>query len=77
LSSIAAALLGGTSLAGGRGTIVGTMLGVIVLGTLDNGLLILNVSNYWQLIARGGVPIAVVVVQTKPWTSAARVARNR
>jgi ribose/xylose/arabinose/galactoside ABC-type transport system permease subunit len=77
LSSIAAVLLGGTSLAGGRGTILGTVLGVLVLGTLNNGLLILGVSNYWQLIAQGSVLIAVVVLQVKPWTGAARAARNR
>lgn len=60
LSVVAAVLLGGASLTGGKGTVIGTMLGVIILGTLNNGLTILNVSSFWQEIARGSVLIAAV-----------------
>jgi ribose transport system permease protein len=60
LSVVAAVLLGGASLAGGRGTIIGTLLGVLILGTLDNGLTIISVSSFWQEIARGGVLIFAV-----------------
>lgn len=60
LSVVAAVLLGGASLDGGRGTVIGTMLGVLILGTLTNGLTILNVSSFWQEIANGVVLIVAV-----------------
>lgn len=62
LSVIAAVILGGTSLTGGKGTIWGTMLGVLILGTLNNGLTILNVSSYYQDIARGAVLLLAVAL---------------
>lgn len=60
LSVVAAVLLGGASLTGGRGTIIGTLLGVLILGALNNGLTIINVSSFWQEIARGSVLILAV-----------------
>jgi ribose transport system permease protein len=76
LTSIAAVLLGGTALSGGRGSIFGTVLGVLLLGTLDNGLLVLSVSEYWQQVAQGAVLVVVVALQVKPWSAAARSARR-
>ena len=55
---IASAILGGTALSGGGGTIQGTLLGVLIFGTLRNGLVINNVNAYWQQIASG---IALVI----------------
>lgn len=60
LSVIAAVILGGTSLSGGKGTIFGTFLGVLILGTLNNGLTLLNVSSYYQEVARGVVLLLAV-----------------
>ncbi|MCJ7708394.1 MAG: ABC transporter permease, partial [Anaerolineales bacterium] len=58
LDIIASAILGGTALSGGGGTIQGTLVGVLILGTLRNGLVINNVNAYWQEIASG---IALVI----------------
>lgn len=57
---IAAVILGGTSLSGGKGSLVGTLLGVLILRTLDNGLVLVNVSSYWQEVARGVVLLLTV-----------------
>lgn len=57
---IAAVVLGGTSLSGGKGTLVGTLIGVIILRTLDNGLILIGVSSYYQIVARGAVLILAV-----------------
>ncbi len=60
LSVITAVILGGASLAGGRGTIVGTMIGLLIIGVLNNGLILLNVSAFWQEVARGTLLILAV-----------------
>ena len=60
LSVIGAVILGGTSLAGGKGTILGTLIGVLILGTLNNGMVLLSVSSYYQQIAQGVVLLLAV-----------------
>ena len=60
LSVVTAVVLGGTSLSGGRGTIVGTILGLLIIGVLANGLILLNVDPFWQDIARGALLILAV-----------------
>jgi ribose transport system permease protein/L-arabinose transport system permease protein len=65
LSSITAAVLGGCALNGGRGGIAGTVLGVLVLGTLDNGLILMGVPTFWQLVAKGSLLIVAVMVQQR------------
>jgi ribose transport system permease protein len=62
LSVIAAVILGGTSLAGGKGSIWGTLLGVLIMGTLNNGLTLLNVSSEYQDVARGTVLLLAVAL---------------
>ncbi len=57
---IAAVVLGGTSLAGGKGTLIGSLIGVFILRTLDNGLILTGVSSYYQEVARGVVLILAV-----------------
>ena len=57
---IAAVVLGGTSLAGGKGTLIGSLIGVFILRTLDNGLILIGVSSYFQEVARGAVLILAV-----------------
>ena len=60
LTVIAAIILGGTSLYGGRGSVWGTLLSVLILGTLANGLTLLNVSSFWQDVTRGVVLMLAV-----------------
>jgi ribose transport system permease protein len=60
LSVITAVVLGGASLAGGRGTIIGTLFGLLVIATLNNGLTLLNVNSFWQDVARGTLLILAV-----------------
>jgi ribose transport system permease protein len=62
LDSIAAVVIGGTSLAGGRGSVLGTVLGCLIIGVLNNGLVLLGVSPDWQLVIKGAVIIAAVAV---------------
>lgn len=62
LDSIAAVVIGGTSLSGGRGTIMGTVLGAIIIGVLNNGLVLLNVSPFWQQVVKGFVILLAVVI---------------
>jgi ribose transport system permease protein len=57
---IAAVILGGTSLAGGKGTLFGSLVGVVILRTLDNGLVLANVNSYYQEVARGFVLLLAV-----------------
>jgi ribose transport system permease protein len=59
---IAGAILGGVSLSGGIGRIEGTLLGVLILGSLTNGLIMLNVPSYWHTIAQGGVLLMAVLI---------------
>jgi ribose transport system permease protein len=62
LDAIAAVVIGGTSLAGGRGTILGTVLGAIIIGVLNNGLVLLNVSPFWQQVVKGIVILLAVII---------------
>jgi ribose/xylose/arabinose/galactoside ABC-type transport system permease subunit len=68
LEAITAALLGGCALAGGKGTVVGALLGVTIIGVLDNGLILLNVPSFYQLIAKGALLVIAVMIQE--WRSA-------
>lgn len=61
LDAIAAVVLGGTSLSGGKGRIVGTLIGALIIGTLNNGLNILNVSSFYQQVVKGIVILLAVL----------------
>jgi len=60
LNAIAAVVLGGTSLMGGRGSILGTLVGALIVGVLANGMTLMNVPSFYQLIVQGAVIIAAV-----------------
>jgi ribose transport system permease protein len=62
LDAIAAVVIGGTSLSGGRGSILGTVQGAIIIGVLNNGLVLLNVSPFWQQVVKGLVILLAVII---------------
>ena len=62
LDAIAAAAIGGASLMGGKGSIVGTLLGAIILGSLRNGLTLLNVQAFYQLLATGLIILVAMLI---------------
>lgn len=62
LDSIAAVVIGGTSLSGGRGSVLGTVLGCLIIGVLNNGLFLLNVSPFWQQVVKGLVILLAVAL---------------
>lgn len=64
LTAIAAVVIGGAALTGGRGTVRGTMLGAFVIGFLSNGLVIIGVSAYWQTVFTGAVIVLAVLLNS-------------
>jgi ribose transport system permease protein len=62
LDAIAAVVIGGTSLNGGRGSIWGTVLGAVIIGVLNNGLVLLDVSPFWQQVVKGAVILLAVII---------------
>lgn len=65
LDAIAAVVVGGTSLAGGRGWIVGTMIGALIIGVLNNGLNLLDVTSYYQQVVKGLVILVAVLLDRR------------
>jgi len=66
LDAIAASVIGGTSFSGGVGTIPGVIIGALIIGVVNNGLVLLNVSPYIQMIIRGSIIVAAVLLDE--WT---------
>lgn len=82
LNAIAAVVIGGAALAGGRGHVRGTILGAFVIGFLEDGLVIMGVSEFWKLVIKGAVIIAAVAIdaaqqQTRRSTRAKRTAETK
>jgi ribose transport system permease protein len=69
--AVTAVILGGASLSGGRGTILGTTIAVLILAVIDNGLTLARVSSFWQEVVRGGLLVAAVALDQL------RIARGR
>ena len=62
LDAIAASALGGVSMAGGYGSISGTIIGVLILGVINNGMNLINLNSFWQLVVKGIVVLVAVVI---------------
>ncbi|GAB3485575.1 sugar ABC transporter permease [Marinomonas epiphytica] len=65
LDAIAACVIGGTSLAGGIGTVFGAIMGALIMASLDNGMSMLDVPTFWQLIVKGGILLLAVWLDVK------------
>ena len=65
LDAIAAAVIGGTSLFGGIGTVGGTIIGALIIGVIQNGFDLLNVNSYWQQIIKGAIIITAVFIDSR------------
>jgi ribose/xylose/arabinose/galactoside ABC-type transport system permease subunit len=65
LDAIASVVIGGAKLTGGVGTIAGTVLGALIIGVMNNGLDLLNVSSYWQQILKGLIILLAVMIDRK------------
>ena len=79
MNAIAAAVLGGTSMAGGVGTIGGTIVGAFVIGVINDGMVMCGVSEFWQMVIKGLVIIVAVIIdqfQRKMQAKMALQARN-
>jgi ribose/xylose/arabinose/galactoside ABC-type transport system permease subunit len=72
MNAIAAVIIGGTSLSGGVGTIIGTVIGVLIMGVLNNGIILLGVSPFWQMTIIGAVIIVAVALDI--WTRKGKLA---
>jgi erythritol transport system permease protein len=75
LNAIAAVVLGGTSLMGGRGTIFGSLAGAFVIGVLADGLVMLGVSEFWQIVIKGVVIVVAVILDQSQSRLQSRVVR--
>lgn len=64
LIAIAAVVIGGASLIGGKGTVIGTFLGTLLIGVITNGMILLAISSYWQQIVMGLIIILAVLLNT-------------
>ncbi|MCD7898087.1 MAG: ABC transporter permease [Planctomycetaceae bacterium] len=71
LNAIAAVVIGGTSLSGGRGSVGGTLIGALIMGVITNGLNLLNVDTYWQGVVLGVVIIIAVTIDMRSKKGAA------
>ena len=65
LNVIAAAVIGGTSFRGGIGTIWGTMVGALIIGIINNGLNLMNVSPFMQMIVKGAIIVIAIIIDER------------
>ena len=65
LDAIAACVLGGVSMSGGKGRISGTVFGAMVIGFISNGLNLMNVNSFWQLVVKGIIILIAVVIDSQ------------
>ncbi len=62
LDAIAAVVIGGTSMTGGKGSLLGTLMGVLIIGVINNGLDLLGVTSYYQQVVKGLIIVGAVML---------------
>lgn len=72
---LAAVIIGGTALEGGRGTVIGTLVGVLLLGIISNGLVLENISSFWQPVIVGSVLLLAIILDELRRRASLKVAR--
>lgn len=77
LTAIAAVVIGGAALTGGRGTVLGTLLGAFVIGFLSDGLVVIGVSSYWQTVFTGAVIVLAVLLNSAQYGRRRRTAKTQ
>ena len=65
MDAIAACVLGGISMAGGTGHVSGTVIGAVVIGIISNGLNLIGVSSFWQLLVKGLIILVAVIIDSQ------------
>ena len=65
MDCITAAVVGGTSMSGGKGKLFGTIVGVLLLSVLSNGMTLIDINSYWQQVIKGGIIVVAVLIDTK------------
>lgn len=65
MDAITATILGGTSMSGGKGSVLGTLIGVLIIGVINVGLTLLDVSTFWQQVLMGAIILVAVLLDTK------------
>lgn len=76
LNSVAAVIVGGVSLKGGRGGVTGTLLGILILGTLANGMQVMSIQAFYQTIATGVILLAAVALSQLRWHAIRKLVRK-
>lgn len=77
MDCIAAVVIGGTALSGGNGRIIGTVVGCLLVGTINNGLNLLNVDSNWQLVAKGAIILAAVILDAQSQKFSAKALKQK
>jgi len=72
---LAAVIIGGTALEGGRGTVIGTLVGLLLLGIISNGLVLEDVSSFWQPVVVGALLLIAIILDEVRRRAALKVAR--
>ena len=62
LTILAAVIIGGTALTGGRGSVIGTLVGILLLGVIGNGLVLKNISSFYQPVVTGAILLVAIVL---------------
>jgi ribose transport system permease protein len=74
LTILAAVIIGGTALEGGRGTVVGTLVGLLLLGMISNGLVLKDISSFWQPVITGTILLLAIILDEARRRAALKVA---